>query len=69
MVLKAVAAILPIALFAANGGAATMKVLHSIGASSTDGVDHHSALIFDNSGNLYGTTTAGGASHDGMSLN
>ena len=61
LVLKAVVAILPIALFASNAGAATQKVLYNFGASSTDGEYPSSALIFDKSGNLYGTTTNGGA--------
>jgi uncharacterized repeat protein (TIGR03803 family) len=37
------------------------KILHSFTAAGTDGVRPMSNLIVDNKGNLYGTTTGGGA--------
>jgi uncharacterized repeat protein (TIGR03803 family) len=40
-------------------------VLHSFGASSTDGNVPYAGLIMDTSGNLYGTTTLGGANNVG----
>jgi uncharacterized repeat protein (TIGR03803 family) len=44
-----------------TGAAAQEKVLHSF-SSSTDGFEPFAGLIFDAAGNLYGTTSAGGAS-------
>jgi len=44
-----------------GGGAWTEAVLHNFGNSSDDGVDPVDSLIFDSTGNLYGTTSAGGA--------
>jgi uncharacterized repeat protein (TIGR03803 family) len=41
------------------------KVLHSFGATSSDGQRPYEALIFDSTGNLYGTTFAGGTSKGG----
>jgi len=42
------------------GGGWTEKILHSFG-NGTDGGNLYAGLIFDASGNLYGTTYAGGA--------
>jgi uncharacterized repeat protein (TIGR03803 family) len=44
----------------ANGW--TQAVLHSFSNNGTDGYWPYAALIFDSSGNLYGTTFSGGAS-------
>ena len=44
----------------AVGGKWTEKVLHNFG-KGTDGVSPYAGLTFDASGNLYGTTTLGGA--------
>ena len=43
-----------------GGGGWTKTVLHNFG-SGTDGATPYSGLIFDAAGNLYGTTSAGGA--------
>lgn len=43
-----------------SGSKWSEKVLYSFGASLRDGVEPYSALTFDKSGNLYGTTFAGG---------
>jgi uncharacterized repeat protein (TIGR03803 family) len=43
------------------GGAWEEKVLYSFGGSGTDGKNPSGGLIFDASGNLYGTTQGGGA--------
>ncbi len=46
-----------------NGaGGWTETVLYSFGNGSSDGKNPYSALVFDSSGNLYGTTNNGGAS-------
>jgi uncharacterized repeat protein (TIGR03803 family) len=42
----------------------TEKVLYSF-QGGNDGADPYASLIFDNAGNLYGTTAAGGANGDG----
>jgi uncharacterized repeat protein (TIGR03803 family) len=48
------------------GGGWTEKVLHSFKFFSvTDGVQPDAGLIFDAAGNLYGTTTSGGAYNNG----
>jgi uncharacterized repeat protein (TIGR03803 family) len=43
-----------------TGGTWTEQVLYSFGKTSTDGTGPESSLVFDASGNLYGTTYAGG---------
>jgi uncharacterized repeat protein (TIGR03803 family) len=42
------------------GGSWTETLLYSFGTHSADGAEPYASLIFDASGNLYGTTTAGG---------
>jgi uncharacterized repeat protein (TIGR03803 family) len=49
----------------AGGGTWTEKVLYSFGATSTDGIEPLAGLIFDSAGNLYGTTSLGGAHGNG----
>ena len=44
----------------ATGGGWTEKMLHNF-ANGTDGYHPHGGLIFDAAGNLYGTTSVGGA--------
>ena len=49
-----------------NGsGGWTEHVLHNFGIATNDGQLPHSNLIFDASGNLYGTTSLGGSQNDG----
>ncbi|MGC2110115.1 MAG: choice-of-anchor tandem repeat GloVer-containing protein, partial [Candidatus Korobacteraceae bacterium] len=56
--LRATLAIIPLILFITCTSAATEKKLHNFG-KGTDGI-YPSGLIFDASGNLYGTTRNGG---------
>ena len=55
-----------IAIFALGTGESaaqgTETVLYSFGANSSDAIDPSGRLIFDNVGNLYGTTQGGGSS-------
>ena len=41
------------------------SILYSFGASASDGISPHGGLIMDSSGNLYETTTSGGANGRG----
>src|SRR5579863_9863014 len=43
------------------GGEWTEKILHNFGLAGGDGTAPEAALIFDAAGNLYGTTSSGGA--------
>jgi len=45
--------------------AGTEMVLHSFSFESGDGASSNAGLIFDKKGNLYGTTTVGGANSEG----
>jgi uncharacterized repeat protein (TIGR03803 family) len=47
--------------FTDAGWAAGQKVLYLFQGGSTDGIEPESGLIFDKSGNLYGTTVGGGS--------
>jgi uncharacterized repeat protein (TIGR03803 family) len=47
------------------GGGWTENVLYSFGANGTDGVEPYAGLIFDDAGNLYGTTFVGGTYNGG----
>jgi uncharacterized repeat protein (TIGR03803 family) len=47
-------------LMPAAGGGWTKSILHSFEAGATDGSQPFAGLIFDASGNLYGTTAGGG---------
>ena len=40
-------------------------MLYSFNANGTDGYNSYAGLIFDSSGNLYGTTNIGGTVRDG----
>jgi uncharacterized repeat protein (TIGR03803 family) len=42
------------------------KVLHSFGATASDGEEPYGSLVKDNKGNLYGTTGGGGAHNGGV---
>ena len=48
------------------GGNWTEKVLHSFNGTATGGAFAQGGLIFDDLGNLYGTTVGGGPSGFGM---
>ena len=48
------------------GGVWSGKVLHQFGGTAMDGSSPEANLIFDNAGNLYGTTYGGGAHHGGI---
>ena len=49
-----------------TGGTWTEKILYSFGKTSTDAENpRRGSLIFDEAGNLYGTTLGGGANSDG----
>ena len=48
-----------------EGGAWTEKVLYSFGATTGDGIEPIAGVIFDAKGNLYGTTSQGGANGAG----
>ena len=50
---------------AAQGGAWTYSVLHSFSQNGSDGFLPESDVIFDQTGNLYGTTTVGGTGNAG----
>jgi len=52
-------------LVAGAGGTWTEKVLYSFGSAAGDGTGSLSGLVFDVSGNLYGTTNLGGAYKNG----
>ena len=54
-----------ILLSATAAWAQTYKVLHSFG-SPGDGDAPYAGLVFDNSGNLYGTAASGGTSNNGV---
>jgi uncharacterized repeat protein (TIGR03803 family) len=47
-------------LIRAADGSFTEKILHSFAFDGADGVNPYGALVADNSGNLYGTTSGGG---------
>jgi uncharacterized repeat protein (TIGR03803 family) len=46
-------------------GSWTETVLHTFNADGTDGYNSYAGLVFDSSGNLYGTTNIGGTVRDG----
>jgi uncharacterized repeat protein (TIGR03803 family) len=49
-------------LIPGSGGTWTEKVLYSFTSNSGDGSSPYGGLVFDKAGNLYGTTSSGGAS-------
>lgn len=52
-------------LSSSAGGTWTESILYSFQNNEIDGTNPYGALIFDTSGNLYGTTAGGGSSLDG----
>jgi len=59
--LRATLAVFTMTVFVTTACAATEKVLHNFGSSGKDGHKPLASLIFDASGNLYGTTSEGGS--------
>jgi uncharacterized repeat protein (TIGR02543 family) len=51
-----------------GGGGWAETVLYSFGNGSSDGLNPYAGLIFDSSGNLYGTTVNGGANVGGTAF-
>ena len=49
-----------------TGGTWTEKILHRFASNGVDGVQPTSPVVIDASGTLYGVTTTGGASNDGV---
>ncbi|HXM19851.1 MAG TPA: choice-of-anchor tandem repeat GloVer-containing protein [Terriglobales bacterium] len=58
--LRVTLAIFTVTLFVTSTHAATEKVLYSFNNNGKNGFDPQASLIFDQSGNLYGTTSVGG---------
>jgi len=48
-----------------SGGTWTEKVIHNFGSNETDGTTPKGGLVFDGTGNLYGTTFSGGTANQG----
>ena len=48
-----------------SGGGWTESVLHTLGGAGDGSLPYRSVMVFDNAGNLYGTTALGGASNYG----
>jgi len=57
-----------IQLSPANGGGWTQTVIYNFAATTTDGVYPSGAIVFDNAGNLYGTTEHGGQFNGGTAF-
>jgi uncharacterized repeat protein (TIGR03803 family) len=51
-----------------TGGGWTGKILHSFNNNNIDGFNPDASLIFDGSGNLYGTTNSGGSYEYGIAF-
>jgi uncharacterized repeat protein (TIGR03803 family) len=52
-------------IFTITTGGTGFTVLHSFAGGDADGANPYGALVLDGSGNLYGTTSGGGASGEG----
>jgi uncharacterized repeat protein (TIGR03803 family) len=48
-----------------SSGSYTQRILYNFGATSSDGVNPSAGVIMDSAGNLYGTTSNGGAAGKG----
>lgn len=59
-------AVFTITLLVANSYAASDKVLHSFAGGGKDGIEPYATLVFDASGNLYGTAYSNGTDGYGM---
>src|SRR5258708_10508079 len=68
MGLNAIVAIFATTLIVTATAAQQETVLHSFRQNGKDGVWSYASLIFDASGNLYGTTSYGGAYNQGTGL-
>jgi uncharacterized repeat protein (TIGR03803 family) len=65
LVLRSLAAILPLTLAAASAAAQGVTVIADFGQTPTDSFYLGSPLVFDKAGNLYGTTLYGGPANYG----
>lgn len=51
-----------------SSGSYTQQVLHTFGASSTDGLNPGGGVVMDSAGNVYGTTYNGGSAGNGTAF-
>jgi uncharacterized repeat protein (TIGR03803 family) len=59
-------AIVAVTIVTGTRAVAHEKILHAFGSKSSDGIAPYFGLVFDSAGNLYGTTSDGGAYSGGI---